>query len=534
MTTFAAKGGKYPSIASYLEEALGSQRAHSLSSLSKSEYSGLHVYIAGSGAWRLGQNRRAGSVIVCALDPREQKSRSELKRQLVKLEARESPPPLIFLVSMKPELELVSEYASQEDSVFVIDRRLVDQAARLSHGTALSLAIREKLRPGKASALMVSPYVGQIPAQGSSFFGRSRELRRLSSTLESYAVIGARMIGKTSLLMQTRQLLQDRGEDIVYIDAQACKTFKDVDNLLLGQMNPHRQEYAIARSAVLNEDIFRSVIHGHVKKGGGRTTLIIDELGVVLARLGSLEWQRFGVIRELIMAGKIRLLFSCFQEFNRKQVGGFLGPFVNSLRTLRLGMFTKREVHEFFFEPLAMLGKETDVKGVVDNVWNRLGGHPYLLQVLGQHLFEALGDTPNARAVDLVRDALGERVVEVFQEPVYSLFHEAAPPILQLVFLEAGKEIQESPKRRWKHYGQKEIIEFLDKHGIHCTLTRSMEILRGLEMFGFFARSDQNSPFNVVCPAVYSVVMSLADNRVNWLIEAVAEEARRMGSNDSE
>lgn len=485
------------------------------------------VFSGDAAKLHMGQQRHGRLVFVVVLDPlskrRTRRSAIDEAHALVARLRRSDPEPLVFLVSPDPDLVIRDEFSFEQGHVFTIDENLISEAGRVTRFSALNLSIRQQLPTSQMSSLVVSPYVGQHPVVGSSFFGRRKELRRITDSTTSIAVVGARMVGKTSLLQEAARRLEEQGNDVISLDAQHISSTSDLVKLLVGALDPRERAHAIRRSKVFDEKMLRSALMTRLSRASGALTLIIDEMGNVLKSAPALDWGHFGVLRGLVSEHRIRIVFSCFEELFLKQQQDFQGPFVNMAEPMRLLMLSKSDVGSFITTPLSLLGQPEDTDEIVRLVWSNTGGHPLFLQQLGLYMFQEIATNDTAKPLDVARRAFSEDLHIVFRESIDSLFNRSTPPIARLVFLEAVNSAPSAEEVVGRSFGCEDIDRILKQQGIHCEMTGLNKILDTLEMFGLLVRTHADSQkYMVVSPLIHKYISST--DRASWVTKKLREE----------
>ncbi len=487
------------------------------------------VFSADVTTLHIGRNLKEKRLYACILRDTAPHDRGAVLDDSVKLTerlARREPDSYIFLVSPGEDPAFRNEFAFGAPRVFVIDGKTLADADALSNVTALNLAIREKLDTGQISAAAFAPYVGKEPAVGSSFFGRTSQIRQILEDNLSYAIIGARMVGKTSMLRELEWRLGQRGEDVIFVDGQSCASLEALDLAICSRLAPSRLDRAIARAQKTGEPLLRAVVKTRVRRGAKRLVLIVDELGTLLTELPATDWEHFGVFRELIQGGELRLFFSCFQELTAKQRESFEGPFINTVTEMRLRMLDETAVQDFFCAPLALVGRHSKVDSIASLAWKETGGHPAFLQLLGLHLFSRLQEKPEADPLAIVMRAVAEDARSVFGSLARELFYDDVSPLDKLVYLDLVSRRGGAGDWAGAKFSRQEVVDALRRHGFLCPLTTADMVLEALEMRGLIVASASAPSLHVLAnPLIYRLVV--AQDPVGWLLEKLSGETRR-------
>jgi AAA domain-containing protein len=299
------------------------------------------------------------------------------------------------------------------------------------------LAVRNKLKLD-AIRVFFCPYQRSGPVTGWRFFGRKSELHELVFGHGNFAVVGGRRVGKTSFLQEAKRQLEEHGHRAFLVDVQHCQSEEAAINEITRSLSPKEHSKAIMHSRVMGESLLNHILR-LMTRGKETTVLILDELGNVLTKQSRQDWSFFGQLRRHSQNGRLRVVFSCFQEIFLKQQDDFKGPLVNFADTIRLGGFGESEAEDFVLGPLqfwnAVSDKERrEIMGLVTNV---VGRHPFSLQCFCDNLFQGVtfGGAPNILQAAKALLEHQEVFLRCFREPVHQIFSNINEPVLQYLFL---------------------------------------------------------------------------------------------------
>ena len=262
----------------------------------------------------------------------------------------------VVLVSDDPKMHLGDEFGNHQRYIYCLDALELppdEDYVAPPRFAPFVLAVRRRLKTNPISALNVSPYRRGRPVSGWQFFGRKKQLDQILRPGDNYVVVGARRVGKTSLMQEAARRLREEGESAYYIDVQNCRTPSDAINEILRVLSPRDLASSIKHHEALGEPILSNVLR-RMTTGHNRTTIFLDELGNVISSLPKEDWSFLGVLRKYGQQseGRFRFVISCFQEIFLRQQREFTGPLINLAHTLRLGLFRKEEIEQFVLGPL--------------------------------------------------------------------------------------------------------------------------------------------------------------------------------------
>jgi energy-coupling factor transporter ATP-binding protein EcfA2 len=342
------------------------------------------------------------------------------------------------VVSLVPGIsprDLLNKFEGQ--MVFSIEReRLIVKVPKDSiRDIPLVQAIRDKFLADKNAQQFFNPFTPGEPAEGWRFYGRKRELQSLIEAKTNYFIIGARAVGKTSLLKRIKLLLQEKGETVYFNSLESCTTLESVIEEILRVFDAKDLYKIKKRHDALHlysdpASHFEAALEDLVSKSNkGRITLLLDELGNALKQIGERNrdiWTIIGVLRKLSHEGKIRVISTAFQEIYLSQKKDFDGPLVNFARTLRLEVLDKSELDEFFIYPLSLWGDVADGRLLANYIQEKFGTHPLILMYLGEFLFIQIFESgPGAPNVLKIAESIYETreyIEYIFRDAVEELY----------------------------------------------------------------------------------------------------------------
>ncbi len=460
------------------------------------------------------------------------KDADEIARKVIQRDKGETH--LVFL-SDDPHVVLHEEIFFSDYLVFCIDSKDLPSISKLPAQTymkPLSLAIRRTLRSNELLSFILNPYMRNKPVTGWRFYGRRKELERLVASEENFIIVGGRRIGKTSLMREAHRRLRERDQTSYLISAEACKNAGEVVQELIKAISPRDAEAAVRKSKALNERLLVSLLK-QISSPSSPATIFIDELGMVIANrsLGD-DWGFLGTLRQFSQQGRLRVIFSCFQEMFLSQQTEFEGPLVNFGTTMRLSVFSDAEVEDILFAPLELwhpVGE--DRKAVRDLVLAGVGRHPLLLQYFCYALFERISTSGGGERNRILEDAqriLGRDLVECFSKPAEEVFWRLGSPTLCYIFLRHCIEAEKSRRSLiTAEMNDDWLIETLRTIGLKGGIFDRRTILEAFEVRGLTYRAEQSSGDRqiVSCPAIFKFIKATESDVMRTLGKFLSEIA---------
>ncbi|MCY2963072.1 MAG: hypothetical protein NT069_05355 [Planctomycetota bacterium] len=289
--------------------------------------------------------------------------------------------------------------------------------------------------PKMALAAMIrrqTPISSQCPfntnheAAGSMFYGRKHELGQLvDDHVRSFAVQGARRIGKTSLLKQSWRILRNRIQEddkrrAYYFNCLMWDDYGSSVRTLAHAIEPRRE------SRVALTDINLVYLFERASRGGVRPlSLFLDEVDRLIDMDSAYGWRFFRTLTTARSNGYIRFVVAGYRSVpkllmgpHNRRTGETTGiqpvrmtdstPLHMQLESISLGPLSPREAGQLLIEPLR--SAEVKVQGesaLQDAVWRATSGYPFLVQFIGHRLFTIAAASPNQPLTPEVVSSIG-------------------------------------------------------------------------------------------------------------------------------
>jgi hypothetical protein len=263
------------------------------------------------------------------------------------------------------------------------------------------------LQPGAARLLEVprdewNPFDPYTPALGSSFVGRTDELRRMQQAMEtghSLSVVGDWRIGKTSLLATFAERARESGRGVRQLTGEGPEggSVSQFVTQVTGRAASDDTESAadqLSEWAAANA------------RGGMRPVLIVDEVERLVIDFPPrfLERIRGMLERVMVVLCSRRELDLVYQD------RGLTSPFNNTLELVRVALLDDPALESLLNESTDILTAE-DMSAVRE--W--AGRHPYFVQLYGHELADArLNHVSTDDAFDRFYDTAAARFRELW------------------------------------------------------------------------------------------------------------------------
>jgi hypothetical protein len=236
----------------------------------------------------------------------------------------------------------------------------------------------------------LNPFNTTDVARGSMFVGRRREVDCLvKDQSKQFLVMGARLIGKTSLLIKARDVLcvdQEVRNRVSYFDCSNWGGYRDCVVRLMAKLDPKKERRA---EVSLREVTFMMRRQSH----DGRKPLLLffDEFDGLTTRDFRSGWQFTKLLAEAVANQWIRVVFAGFRDVQalRQAWHGMTdSPFLGGLDLLNLGPLEQRDARSLLFDPLSAANIELcESDALVSRVLEHSAGQPFIVQFYGESLF---------------------------------------------------------------------------------------------------------------------------------------------------
>lgn len=251
-------------------------------------------------------------------------------------------------------------------------------------------------------------YYGGTIQEPSMFIGRKRETKQVYECIVSgtdCVIVGERRIGKTSLLryiadptVEAKNGLDAENYAFAYLDCQGRPniTFTELWKRILfevaGQVKNvdlfEKVKKVMGKDEITLFDL--EILFAQCNETGLNIILLFDEFGAVTAN-PNLDQTFYGGLRNLSNNLRVHYIVTTQRPLLELQYAypeTMTSPFFNTFRRVTLGSFTSEEVEELL--TTALHGTEITFSEQDRQFLDKMAdNHPYFLQMVAHHLFEA-------------------------------------------------------------------------------------------------------------------------------------------------
>lgn len=219
-----------------------------------------------------------------------------------------------------------------------------------------------------------TPFVTQGPTPSHMFFGRENELRLIEQNIanKSYAIIGGRRIGKTSILNRLQSEL-NVGQPPFFVDCSSFQTIDDFKKYV-------SREYAGSSpdAQPLSPDLSLYEVLETITQY--RTAWLMDEFDKLIPIDKQNEYVLSNTLRTLSQNGRGQFIVS--GEYTlRQEILDSRSPMYNFLEPLTIKNLEYSATRELILSPLRDIEISIwDQELLVEQIWRLTGGHPNVTQ----------------------------------------------------------------------------------------------------------------------------------------------------------
>jgi hypothetical protein len=447
--------------------------------------------------------------------------------------------PLTVVVSEDPEFRPGREFElTAPPNVFFVDDDLLERKEVLCSPQLAPFvqAVRRRM-PMTAVALPNSPYQCEGSVTGWRFFGRARELKEVTDRRDNMVVVGARRVGKSSLLKEAERIINSRPNEAAhFVDLQNLTNQGQVIDAIIEKVSLKSMQRLVDESEFRHTNVL-SVLLERLARGNRRTTLLLDEIGNVLENLEPDRWTILGTFRKYASDSNLRIIMSCFQEELAEKIEELKSPLINFVKIMRVGVFSEPDMREMVLSPLEFWSSPDHhtKESLINLVLGSIGTHPYLLQYFCQALFDPATDQPRDRQLPLIDRArqildTKESLFNSFTSAVDLIFYRLKWLTLKYLFL---KRCWEAIEPRGEGLRQAVIDDDwvesrLKEVGLLSNDTSRWRLLQSMEMHGLtVAMQFDRRRQAIASPLIFLYMRRIeGDSSIRKRLTKLAQEIR--------
>lgn len=254
----------------------------------------------------------------------------------------------------------------------------------------------------RISISQISPYKTDGPAVV-TFYGRNKEIRKiLGSTRRSFAILGARKIGKSSLLRRLVSGLQEMGAYAIFMDLESPA---NPDYRAFLQRCEDEFSRIFQGEFQFNDDLDRlSYCIKELPRGNKKIAVILDEIDELLLYDREHDYRLIKCFRSLFQEGYCQFIFSGFEVLQNVK-RDIESPLYNFCEEILLGPLEEKYAMDLILEPMANMGVSFPDNEAIGLILEYTASHPNLIQFFCKHLVENLDENAETNRERLVLPA---------------------------------------------------------------------------------------------------------------------------------
>ncbi|MCP4153122.1 MAG: hypothetical protein GY757_35650 [bacterium] len=249
------------------------------------------------------------------------------------------------------------------------------------------LQVLKELLLKRISSSQISPYQTEGPAV-TTFYGRHSELQRvMGSANKSFIIVGARRIGKSSLIMRVKKELDDLGYHSVYMDLEFPPNPDYGTFLSSFRMELQR---CFKRDFDFENSLEKFVADMKtIDPPRKRLIVILDEIDELLRFDSQNDYQLLRAFRRLFHERCCQFIISGFEVlYNSKRER--TSPLYNFGEEKALGPLERQYALDLITEPMANIGIEYADPQDRELILDYTACHPNLLQFFCKNLIDKI------------------------------------------------------------------------------------------------------------------------------------------------
>jgi len=212
----------------------------------------------------------------------------------------------------------------------------------------------------------ISPYQTNGGVENeSNFFGRVEELRKIIGSNHNYLIVGARQLGKSSLLKALKRRYDMNPRVNAYL-------FTMSNEDILSEM---KRVFSLDRDSNL-EDII-----SHISMQSKKSIFLIDEADEFIEEDAKNGYKITKAFRKLSQDGKANFIIAGFWTLYYYATSDYQAPLKNFGELIRLGKLEDKACRDLMIEPMKRIGINYENPQIIDRVISRCGNRANLISI---------------------------------------------------------------------------------------------------------------------------------------------------------
>lgn len=245
----------------------------------------------------------------------------------------------------------------------------------------------------------VIPYNVHSTAVSGMFFGRKDELQDIYGGQGHVFIIGARRIGKTSLVTKLVETINNEPKYAriemggIVIDKKAAQLdvsqqganisttlWKEIlkqFGLTDEKLTLYSRKVSGRKNKPIEDAAF--ALQKLIDNANGKLTIVLDEMDGWIKKEAGSGWQTIERLRALTDGGRARLILVGYEMF-RKALQNDRFPLYGRGTLVSLGPIDRPTLSELVTKPLLEFGISIEREEIITKIWKKSGGMPHVVQ----------------------------------------------------------------------------------------------------------------------------------------------------------
>ncbi|MFM7199526.1 MAG: AAA family ATPase [Myxococcota bacterium] len=353
----------------------------------------------------------------------------------------------------------------------------------------------------------VSPYSskGEV-SNPSMFMGRKFEQDRITfSERATFSIVGARQIGKSSLMGALRRYYRDHARPEVYaitltLQEDPPRFYRRIA-MLLGKSRAPRSSHE-----------FAEMLEQHHQQTRIPALFLIDEVDGLLSRERQQGYPVLTAMRRLQQQDVCWFVLAGYWELMRLG-NDYHSPLYNMSEVIELGPLKPEDALELVISPMTRMGLHFENEQLAQDIVHVTHGHPHLIQFICNQLLERM--TANRRPVFTQQDWQAVRTSDVLKSYVTRNFKSNAGLLDELIVYST------LAAQRFTH---EQLEHALLSYEVDLPLRTREESVRKLKLVGIL--KEEQGRFTYALPLFREVLYT---DDVAWFARERAQELKKGG-----
>ena len=284
----------------------------------------------------------------------------------------------------------------------------------------------------------ISPYIiGGGVNKGSMFFGREQLLSDIQNNdPRNYLLVGARQLGKTSLLKELQRRYQQHPDIQCYL-----LSVGEGKNKLQDSLKRLNTELQLPQDSDL-ETVLKCLAH---PPAGTHTILLIDEADDFIKQEKQNNYTTLHTFRSLSEEGRCHFILAGFWELYSAASLDYQSPVKNFGKTLTISGLEPEACHELITKPMAALNIHYANAGLVEHIIEQTGRRANLISIVCNEILQQLEQRRIIEATD-VETAFDSQAVET----AFADWGELVGPLARIIVYATIEQAPFTLKTLWQ------------------------------------------------------------------------------------